>query len=347
MSRPAPRVGEVDELLEEAAEVSRHFGRDAQFSRAGGGNSSVKADRVLYIKPSGVSLASLTADALMPLDMAPLLELIEGTPDALRSAGSETVMQVAMAARLRPDGQRRPSVECLFHALIPRRFVLHTHPTIVNALCCARDAARVAERLFGDAALWVPYVDPGLPLARAISEARRQFERRTGREAPDIVLLQNHGLIVAADDVSTIANASAEVVETIRPHLNRVRRAASSSSTPAPQSLSRPTSQTLIATLGPLLRAALATGTRLKVVGFDDSAAAVELAGTSDGRSLLLGGPLLPDQIVYTGSWPLWLDPPSIEDEPHFIQAVRGALADHIRSVGAAPTIIVVSGLGL
>jgi len=35
-------------------EVARRFGRDDQFSRAGGGNASAKADGILYIKPSGI-----------------------------------------------------------------------------------------------------------------------------------------------------------------------------------------------------------------------------------------------------------------------------------------------------
>ena len=35
--------------------------------------------------------------------------------------------------------------------------------------------AALAARLFGDEALWVPYTDPGLPLARTIVEARRAY----------------------------------------------------------------------------------------------------------------------------------------------------------------------------
>src|SRR5919106_295840 len=253
--------------LEQVAELSRRFGLDPQFSRAGGGNSSVKADGVLYIKPSGVSLGSLSSDALMPLEMEPLLALLEVDPDSESAAGSETVMQVAMLARLRPVGERRPSVECLFHALIPRRFVLHTHPTIVNAACCARDGSRIAEQLFGDTALWVDYVDPGLPLARAISEARRRFEHRKGRAAPDVVLLQNHGLLVAGDDARAVARASLQAVQTVRRHLDRsggvLAGARPTSAAPSPQALVRAASQRRIDTIGPFLRGALSTGPRL------------------------------------------------------------------------------------
>jgi rhamnulokinase len=344
MSRHAVR-------LEQVAELSRRFGLDPQFSRAGGGNSSVKADGVLYIKPSGVSLGSLTSDAFMPLDMKPLLALLNDDQDAESAAGSETVMQVAMVARLRPVGERRPSVECLFHALIPRRFVLHTHPTVINALCCARDGSRIAEHLFGDAALWVHYVDPGLPLARAISEARRRFEHRTGRAAPDVMLLQNHGLIVAGDDAPAVADASVQAVEAVRGHLDRLGGGPSGArlrvAAPSLAAPLRTASQRRIETIGPFLRGALSTGARLKVVTFDESDDAIRLAGAAEGRAFVRDGPLTPDQIVYTGSWPLWLELPAGEGQHRVVTTIRAALADHVRTRGAVPSVVVVDGLGL
>ncbi len=203
--------------LLEAASLARRFGADPQFSRAGGGNVSTKSDDVLYIKPSGVSLASISAESLMPLALAPLLSMVGDA--AAAPPGSEAVMRSAMAARLRPEGDRRPSVECVFHALIPGRFVIHTHPTLVNALTCARDGTTIAQDLFGDDALWVPYVDPGLPLAREIASRRRDHASRTGAAAPDVTLLQNHGLIVAGDDPAAIAERSYEVVAAVRMHL--------------------------------------------------------------------------------------------------------------------------------
>ena len=176
---PAP-VGVLDELIE----LAQRFGRDPDFSRGGGGNASAKVDGVLYIKPSGVALATLTAADLVPLDMAPLLALLNADdpaadhatagdprPGADVAAGGDpgdVLMRTAMAARLAHAGGRRPSVELLFHAFLPDRFVLHTHPPAINAVTCNSDGAALAKRLFGDEALWVPYTNPGLPLARAI-----------------------------------------------------------------------------------------------------------------------------------------------------------------------------------
>ena len=117
---------------------------------------------MLWIKPSGVPLATLQADALVPLDTARLLEMLESDP-AVTHPGDDPVMRVAVEARLAPAGGRRPSVELLFHALLPERFVLHTHPVLVNAVGCNADGAGLARRLFGDGVIWVPYTDPALP----------------------------------------------------------------------------------------------------------------------------------------------------------------------------------------
>ncbi len=73
----ASSTPETADLLEAAARITRRFGEDPEYSRAGGGNSSVKVGGTLYIKPSGASLASITAASLMPLAIGPLMELVE------------------------------------------------------------------------------------------------------------------------------------------------------------------------------------------------------------------------------------------------------------------------------
>ena len=106
----------------------------------------------LYIKPSGVSLASMTPAALMPLAMEPLLHLAADR----KARGWQRPGHAGRDGRAtRDEGARRPSVECVFHALIPRRFVIHTHPTTVNALTCTIDGEAIARELFGDDVVWI------------------------------------------------------------------------------------------------------------------------------------------------------------------------------------------------
>ena len=49
-------------------ELSNRYGADPEFILAGGGNTSVKDDKYLYVKPSGVSLAKITEKDFDELD---------------------------------------------------------------------------------------------------------------------------------------------------------------------------------------------------------------------------------------------------------------------------------------
>jgi NAD(P)-dependent dehydrogenase (short-subunit alcohol dehydrogenase family) len=99
--------------------------------------------------------------------------------------------------------------------------------------------------------------------------------------------------------------------------------------------------------ISPALRGLLAGSDTLRVVTFDDAPLAATFTATPAGRAFVLGGPLTPDQIVYTGSWPLLVDLPDdvpAEDVPGLLdEGLRAHLAAH----GALPIIVVVPGLGL
>jgi rhamnose utilization protein RhaD (predicted bifunctional aldolase and dehydrogenase)/NAD(P)-dependent dehydrogenase (short-subunit alcohol dehydrogenase family) len=348
---PPTPVATLDELIE----VARRFGRDPEFSRGGGGNASAKEDGVLYIKPSGVALATLTAGDLVPLEMEPLLALLHSDDAAADAegeaagAGGDPVMRTAMAARLADAGGRRPSVELLFHAFLPERFVLHTHPIEINAVTCNSHGAALAGRLFADRALWVPYTDPGLPLARAIVEARRAYVERTGRPAPAVTLMQNHGLIVGGNSAAEIDERSTWLVETVRATMDRVTAAptASPAAESAPAGVDPARTRTLVDVIAPSLRGLLARGDALPVVTFDDAPLAASFTATPAGRGVVLGGPLTPDQIVYTGSWPLLLDVPEDVAPDDVPSLLRERLAEHVAEHGTPPIVVVVPGLGL
>src|SRR5690606_12218486 len=95
----------------------------------------------------------------------------------------------------------RPSIEASLHALLDR-VVIHTHPVGFNAILCSREGRKSALEALGDLAsetIVVPYVDPGLTLARDVRVHVDAFVRTQGR-LPSIVLLENHGVFVAADE---------------------------------------------------------------------------------------------------------------------------------------------------
>lgn len=336
-AQPAPT-----DLLAEMVDLSRRFGTDPEFVRAGGGNSSAKVDDVLSIKPSGVSLATLTVESLIALAIDPLLEWLEGGGRPGAAPGSDEVLRVAESARLSPTDGRRPSVELLFHALLPDRIVLHTHPTTINTLTCTIRGRELADRILGDRVLWIPYTDPGLPLARAIRDERDAYAQRTGCRAPRAILLQNHGLIVGGDTAAEIDEMSHGIAARIDEHA--AGRPAFSWG--AVERIEGALAGRIVEALRPALGRLLAAGDRPRSVVFDDSPLAVGVAGSEIGHRFAHGGPLTPDQIVYAGSWPLVLETVP-DDGETAVAAVRTALTERETRDGDRPAIVLIAGLGL
>ncbi|MDR1852032.1 MAG: SDR family NAD(P)-dependent oxidoreductase [Propionibacteriaceae bacterium] len=305
----------------EIIEVANRFGADLEYTRAGGGNCSYKQDGVLYIKPSGVSMASLTEADLVPLKLDVLMDALYSD----KPVDGDPVRVAAQAAQL-GNYERRPSVEILFHALMPETLVFHTHPLVANALTCNADAEELTEKLFGDKAVYVPYTDPGVPLAREVDARRKAFTARTGLAAPPITFLGNHGFIVAGE-------TGAEVSERVE-WLTAVIQGAIDSAPAAASEGDAQNVDDLILALAPTLRGLLGD-TALPIVT-SDSSAFVQANATAD-NAIVAQGPLIPDQIVYAGSLPLVVE----DSDP---EKAKQALGAYKEANGVNPNVVVVPG---
>ncbi|MFP6903361.1 MAG: class II aldolase/adducin family protein, partial [Verrucomicrobiia bacterium] len=96
----------------------------------------------------------------------------------------------------------RPSVEAPLHNILNTRFVVHTHPPMVNGLTCAKGGEAAAKQLFPDA-LWVEYIDAGYTLSVELKGRIEQYTLEHGK-GPAVILLKNHGIFVAADSAEEI-----------------------------------------------------------------------------------------------------------------------------------------------
>ncbi len=183
-------------------ELSHEMGReDRSLAILGEGNTSVRLSATQFaVKASGARLAALTEAEVTVCDTGKLVTLLDkkSLPDAV-------VEKALLDARTDANG-KKPSIEAMFHAWLLTlegvRFVGHCHPTSVNQILCSPRARDFAElRMFPDeivfcgaASVYVPYADPGLPLAWQIRERTKDFIRDHGG-VPKLILLQNHGVI--------------------------------------------------------------------------------------------------------------------------------------------------------
>ena len=139
----------------------------------------------------------------------------------------EQVKEVLREARIDPPDDLMPSVETFLHAVCLEldgvNFVGHTHPTAINGLTCSRSLEEALKgRLFPDeivmcgaAALLVPYVDPGLALARELRRRLREYIEAHGAP-PKSLYLQNHGFIALGATAEQVEGITAMAVKAAR-----------------------------------------------------------------------------------------------------------------------------------
>lgn len=190
-------------VLHELVEMSRYLGEPARgYAILGEGNTSARIDDdSFYVKASGTTLATIDESGFVAVSISKLVEILDEP-----GADDEDVTRVFRESLLDPKEQRRPSVEAMLHAALLQvpeyRFVGHTHPIYTNAILCSVRGEEAANgRIFPDhvvsmkhKSVWVPYVDPGLVLAREVRDRFRRFVDREG-VLPSAIMMQNHGLI--------------------------------------------------------------------------------------------------------------------------------------------------------
>jgi rhamnose utilization protein RhaD (predicted bifunctional aldolase and dehydrogenase) len=212
------------DVLSKLVEMSRSLGQpERDFVILGEGNTSARAgEGSFWVKASGFSLHTIPENGFVELCFEPVLGLI----DRGAVADADFTGQLEKA-KVDPGVRVRPSVEATMHAIIYHLcgadFIGHTHPTAVNAILCSADGPDLLRgRLFPDHIVFcgrvpvvIPYVEPGLPLARAIKHALEDHLDQYG-EAPKTIFMQNHGLIALAKTAGEVESITAMCVKACR-----------------------------------------------------------------------------------------------------------------------------------
>ncbi|OED41721.1 N-acylmannosamine 1-dehydrogenase [Chromatiales bacterium (ex Bugula neritina AB1)] len=189
-------------------DLSVSAGSDPALVQAAGGNTSIKLGKTLWIKASGTWLMNaLSDDIMVPVSLEPLLQALNSNDPAAERA------QEFVIAEHNPKGLR-PSIETTVHAALPQRVVVHVHCINTIAIAVHANAQQMLAPLLADFNWrYVPYVKPGLSLSRSIVESLSDSSCGGGSGAPDVIILGNHGLVVAAE---TVANAEQLLVRVSR-----------------------------------------------------------------------------------------------------------------------------------
>ena len=190
------------EHIAQLVTISKYAGQRFDLVQAGGGNTSVKHNGTLYIKASGCLLSELSANyGYAILDQQKTISIIDNQHLISIKDKKEREYYAQKLLSQAKLNNEKPSIETFLHAVLPR-YVLHVHAIAINLIVCKELAEKVIQELFPEA-LWVPYYTPGIDLGLALKSRSDRFQEKNGF-APKIIILENHGLIIASDDYSEI-----------------------------------------------------------------------------------------------------------------------------------------------
>jgi rhamnose utilization protein RhaD (predicted bifunctional aldolase and dehydrogenase) len=270
-------------LLKDITDLSHQFGA-SDYVCGGGGNTSVKNQTTLWVKPSGTTLAGLQPESFVALDRQKMSQLYAIRPPQSASE-REALVKEKMAAALLAGQTGRPSVEAALHDSLSARFVVHTHPALVNGMTCAKDGKAVCGRLFPDA-LWMDYVDPGYTLCIAVRRQIDRYRAENGHE-PSVIFLKNHGVFAAGDSPQEIREIYAMIFDRLSAEYKKAKVSVNLHVPSLPK------------------RFDLEAQCKKIRAAFGED----KLCVAASGAFAVAKGPLSPDHIVYARSYPLIGEP--------------------------------------
>jgi rhamnose utilization protein RhaD (predicted bifunctional aldolase and dehydrogenase)/NAD(P)-dependent dehydrogenase (short-subunit alcohol dehydrogenase family) len=337
--------------------TSQLLGRDGALVLHGGGNTSVKGRAteltgeevdVLWVKGSGWDLGSIEPEGFPACRLAPFLRACQ-----LESLSDDDMVKLLRSQMLDPSSPT-PSVEALLHAFVPARYVDHTHADAVLAVVDQPDAAARSKEVWGDGAVFVPYIMPGFVLARRVAELGSALG------GVHVMVLDKHGIFTWGDSAQQSYERMIEAVTLAERYVAERRTTVSAEPAPELDASERRRRQR---ELSPLVRGALgraADGQRMLLAWRDDPEI-LSLLRRPEAKRWTSVGTVTPDHVIRTKPVPLFFEPAAPADLP---EALDEAIAGYARAYAAyfergararggklvrldrLPRVLVVPGLG-
>jgi len=328
----------------------------------GGGNTSVKTRMrdtlgdevdVLCVKGSGWDMGVIEPPGLPAVRLEPLRRLYE--LDKLSDEDMVNFQRLNLLDASAPN----PSVETLFHAFLPHKFIDHTHANAVLAVSDQPNGEDILREVYDGRAAIVPYVMPGFALAKMASEAQKKAPKAEG------LVLHKHGIFSWGESAEEAYTRMIELVTLAEQRLARGRR-----NVFAPGAL--PGKLATPAEIAPILRglAAIPEDTadgvfKRFVFEFRSNPAILNFVNGAEVARYSQAGVITPDHVIRTKAKPLLVPAPESGKLAEFAQAAKDAFATFAaeyklyferhnpravpkkKMLDAVPRVILIPGLGL
>lgn len=353
------RAKQLDKGLDELVYRSNLIGTDRRVCNWGGGNTSTKTMikdfrgrdiEVMYVKGSGSDLGTMQAKHFTGLrleDINPLYELDEMSDEEM----------VAYLSNCMIDSKHpRASIETLLHAFLPFPQVDHTHPDAIISICCADNGREIAEEIYGDRFVWVPYIRPGFTLSKMIAEGVRNHPNA------ELVLMEKHGLVTWGNTSEETYAKTISVIQEAEDYIERKVQEQDAFGGARYTSLAEEKRRAAAAEIMPLIRGAVSDEKRM-ILTYDDAADVLSFVNGMNSKALSQIGAACPDHLVHTKVVPLFVE---WEPKSENIEQLKQILTEEIQQYRqnykayfernkhegdqmfeSAPRVILIPGIGM
>ena len=355
----AEQAAQLQQGVEELAYRSNLIGTDRSVCNWGGGNTSMKTIEkdfrgrdveVMWVKGSGSDLGTMKVQHFTGLRMEDIRPLIE------RDEMPDEEMVAYLANCMIDSKHPRASIETLLHAFLPFKHVDHTHPDAIIGLCCADNGRQLAEEIYGNRFVWVPYIRPGFTLSKMIAEGVKNNPNA------ELVLMEKHGLVTWGETSEEAYAKTIAIINEAEAYINDRIEEQKVFGGQKYGALAAEERRNILAQVMPVIRGAVSDEKKM-ILSYDDAEDVLQFVNSHNAPELSQVGAACPDHLVHTKRTPLYIDwNPQAEDVNSLIEKVKAGVASFKEEYAAyfernkhegdkmfeaAPRVILIPGIGM
>lgn len=353
------KASQLNKGLEELVYRSNLIGTDRAVCNWGGGNTSMKTTEkdfrgrdieVMWVKGSGSDLATMKAHNFTGLKLEDIKPLME------REEMSDEEMVAYLSHCMIDSSHPRASIETLLHAFLPYKHVDHTHPDAIISICCADNGKQIAEEIYGNRFVWVPYIRPGFTLSKMIAEGVKNNPNA------ELVLMEKHGLVVWGETAEESYNKTIAIINEAENYIhNKIEEEQVFGGEQYP-ALNEEEAEEILSQVMPVIRGAV-SGEKQMLLTYDRGADVLQFVNSKDAKTLSQIGAACPDHLVHTKRQPLYIEwNPTTKDIASLKEKIKSGVAefkkeytsyfDRNKETGdqiseTAPRVILIPGIGM
>lgn len=353
------KASQLNKGLEELVYRSNLIGTDRAVCNWGGGNTSMKTTEkdfrgrdieVMWVKGSGSDLATMKAHNFTGLKLEDIKPLME------REEMSDEEMVAYLSHCMIDSSHPRASIETLLHAFLPYKHVDHTHPDAIISICCADNGKQIAEEIYGNRFVWVPYIRPGFTLSKMIAEGVKNNPNA------ELVLMEKHGLVVWGETAEESYNKTIAIINEAENYIhNKIEEEQVFGGEQYP-ALNEEEAEEILSQVMPVIRGAV-SGEKQMLLTYDRGADVLQFVNSKDAQTLSQIGAACPDHLVHTKRQPLYIEwNPTTKDIASLKEKIKSSVAefkkeytsyfDRNKETGdqiseTAPRVILIPGIGM